>query len=51
LKETFADALLTGTASQRSLHNLPLENNCVITALIENYSTSRPLKASEKSQI
>jgi hypothetical protein len=32
------------------LQNSPLESSCVI-ALLENYSTSKPLKASEKSQI
>ena len=35
-------------------HNVitPLEGSCVVVALIENYSTSKPLKASpEKSQI
>jgi hypothetical protein len=41
-KETFADALLTGTVSQRSLQNSPLESSCVVTALVENYSTSKP---------
>ena len=51
-KETFADALLTGIVSQRSLQNSPLESSCVVVALIENYSTSRPLNFSpEKSQI
>jgi len=31
---------------------LPLESSCVIVALIENYSTSKPLKVSlEKSQL
>jgi hypothetical protein len=51
-KETFADALLTGIVSQRSLQNWPLESSCVIVALIENYSTSKPLKISpEKSHI
>jgi hypothetical protein len=30
----------------------PLESSCVVVALIENYSTSKPLKVSpEKSQI
>ena len=34
------------------LQNSPLESSCVIVALIENYSTSKPLRASpEKSQI
>jgi hypothetical protein len=34
------------------LQNSPLESRCVIVALIENYSTSKPLKVSpEKSQI
>jgi len=33
------------------LQNSPLESSCVVVALIENYSTSKPLKASEKSQI
>jgi hypothetical protein len=38
--------------SQRSLQNSLLESSCVIVALIENYSTSKPLKVSpEKSQI
>jgi len=51
-KETFGNALLTGIVSQRSLQNSPLESSCVVVALIENYSTSNPLKASpEKSQI
>jgi uncharacterized protein YjfI (DUF2170 family) len=43
-KETFADALLTGIVSQRSSQISPLENSCVVVALIENYSTSKPLK-------
>jgi hypothetical protein len=48
----FADTLLTGIVSQRSLQNLPLESSCVVVALTENYSTSKPLKvSSEKSQI
>jgi hypothetical protein len=51
-KETFSDALLTGIVSYRSLQNPPLESSCVVVALIENYSTSKPLKVSpEKSQI
>jgi hypothetical protein len=51
-KETFADALLTVTVSQRSLQNSPLESSCVVVALMENYSTSKPLKvSSEKSLI
>jgi hypothetical protein len=34
------------------LQNLVLESSCVIAALIENYSTSKPLNVSpEKSQI
>jgi len=34
------------------LQNSPLESSCVVVALIENYSTSKPLKFSpEKSQI
>jgi hypothetical protein len=34
------------------LQNLPLESSCVIVALIENYSTSKPLKVSpEKSHV
>jgi hypothetical protein len=34
------------------LQNSPLESSCVVVALIENYSTSKPLKASpEKSHI
>jgi hypothetical protein len=34
------------------LQNSPLESSCVVIALIENYSTSKPLKGSpEKSQI
>jgi len=41
-KERFADALLTGIVSQRSLQNSPLESGCVVVALIENYSTSKP---------
>jgi hypothetical protein len=32
------------------LQNSPLESSCVVVALIENYSTSKPLKVSpEKS--
>jgi len=51
-KETFADALLTGIVSQRSLQNWLLESSCVVVALIEKYSTSKPLNVSlEKSQI
>jgi len=51
-KETFADAFLTGIVSYRSLQNSPLESSCVVVELIENYSTSKPLKVSpEKSQI
>jgi hypothetical protein len=34
------------------LQNSPLECSCVVVALIENYSTSKPIKFSpEKSQI
>jgi hypothetical protein len=34
------------------LQNSPLESSCVVVALIENYSTSKPLEVSpEKSQI
>jgi hypothetical protein len=34
------------------LQNSPLERSSVVVALIENYSTSKPLKVSpEKSQI
>jgi hypothetical protein len=34
------------------LQNSPLESGCVIVALVENYTTSKPLKVSpEKSQI
>ena len=48
----FANALLTGTVSLRSLQNSPLESSCVVVALIENYSTSILLKfCPEKSQI
>ena len=51
-KEKCADALLTGIVSQRSLQNSPLESSCVVVVLIENYSTSKPLKlCPEKSQI
>jgi hypothetical protein len=51
-KEKFADALLTGIASYRSLQNSPLESSCVVVALTENYSTSQSLKVSpEKSHI
>ena len=43
---------LTGTESKHSLQNSPLESSCVVVAIIENYSTSKPLKASpEKLQI
>ena len=42
----------TNIMSQRSLQNSPLESSCVVVALIENYSTSNPLKVSPtKSQI
>jgi hypothetical protein len=48
----FAVALLTGRGSECSLQISPLESRCVIVALTQNYSTSKPLKASpEKSQI
>jgi hypothetical protein len=48
----FAHALLTGIVSSHSLQNSPLENSCVVVALIENYSTSKHLKVSpEKLQI
>ena len=51
-KETFADALLTGIVSYRSLQNSPLESSCVVVALIENYSTSKPFKfCPERSHI
>jgi hypothetical protein len=34
------------------LQNSPLESSCVVVALVENYSTSKPLKVSpEKPQI
>jgi hypothetical protein len=34
------------------LQDSPLESSCVVVALIENYSTSRPLEVSpEKSHI
>ena len=34
------------------MQNSPLESSCVVVALIENYSTSKPLKISpEKSHI
>jgi hypothetical protein len=34
------------------LQNSPLESSCVVVALVENYSNSKPLKISpEKSQI
>jgi hypothetical protein len=34
------------------LQNSPLESSCVVVALTENYSTSKPLKVSpEKSHI
>jgi len=42
----FADALLTGIVSQRSLQNLLLDSSCVIIALKENCSTSKPLEVS-----
>ena len=44
-KETFADALLTGTVSYRSLQNSPLDSSCVVVVLIGNYSTSKPFKS------
>ena len=38
--------------SYPSLQNSSLESSCVVVALIENFSTSKPLKGSpEKSQI
>jgi hypothetical protein len=44
--------ILTGIVSYRCLQNSPLESSRVVVALIENYSTSKPLKVSpEKSQI
>jgi hypothetical protein len=52
IEKTFADPLLTGIVSLRNLQNSPLKSSCVVVALIENYSTSKPLKVSpEKSQI
>jgi len=50
-KKRLQTHFLTGIVSLRSLQNLPLESRCVVVALIENYSTSKPLKSSEKSQI
>jgi hypothetical protein len=51
-KEMFADALLTGIVSERSPQNSPLDSSCVVIALTEKYSTSKPSKVSpEKSQI
>jgi len=48
----FADALLSGTVSQRSLQNSPPDSSCVIVALTEKHSTSKLLKVSlKKSQI
>jgi hypothetical protein len=48
----FADTLLTGIVSQHSLQNSPLDSSCVVVALIEKCSTSKPLKGSpEKSQV
>jgi len=38
-RRNFADALLTGIVSYRSLQNWPLESSCVVVALIEKYST------------
>ena len=43
-KKRFADALLTGIVSQRSLQYSPLECSCVAAALIENYSPSKTFK-------
>ena len=49
-KETFADALLTGIVSSRSLQHSLLESSCVVVALIQNYITSKSFKVSpEKS--
>jgi hypothetical protein len=45
-KKKFADALLTGLVSYHSLQNSPLESSCVVVALVENYSTTKPLKVS-----
>jgi len=42
----FADALLTGIVSYRSVQNSPLESSCVVAALIEKYSTSKSLNVS-----
>jgi hypothetical protein len=48
----FEDALLTCIVSQRNMQNSPLESSCFVVALIDNYSTSKPLRSSpEKSQI
>jgi hypothetical protein len=42
----------TGIVQRGSLQNSPLESSCVVIALIENYSTSIPLKDyPEKSHI
>jgi hypothetical protein len=46
------DALLTGIVLKHGLRNSPLESSSFIIALIENYSTSKPLKVCpEKLQI
>jgi hypothetical protein len=51
-KETFADALVSGIVSQRSLQNSPLGSSCVVFALIEKYRTSKLSNVSrEKSLI
>jgi len=48
----FADAPLTGIVPYRSLQNSLLESSCVIVAVTEYYSTSKPSNFSpEKSQI
>jgi hypothetical protein len=43
-KETFADALLTGTVSIQFAKLAAGEQLCHCRTLIENYSTSKPLK-------
>ena len=45
-------AFLSYWYRNKRLQNSPLESSCVVIALVENYSTSKPLKVSpEKSQI
>ena len=45
IEKTYADEILTGMVWKFSLQNSTLESSCVVVALIESYSTSKPLKS------